>query len=316
MLEFLQVTEAGALAAARFMGQGKKDEADQAAVESMRNLLNQMDIEGKIVIGEGERDEAPMLYIGEILGKGEKKVDIAVDPVEGTNLVANGLPNAISVMAVAEKGGLFNAPDTYMEKLAVGPKSKGLVDINAPIHVNLQLVANSLERSISDITAIVLDRPRHAEIIKQIRLTGARIRLISDGDTDAAIATAIDGTGIHILLGIGGAPEGVLAASALKCLGGEFQAKLKPRNEDEKKRCLEMGINNLEKVLYIEDLVKSNKVIFVATGITDGDLLGGVKLFGNGARTYSIIMSSESKTVRFIETVHRFSAKSFFLRRI
>ncbi|MDQ6825483.1 MAG: class II fructose-bisphosphatase [Candidatus Eremiobacteraeota bacterium] len=313
-LDFVKVTETAALAASRWMGKGERDKADGAAVEKMREVLNQMDIRGRIVIGEGERDEAPMLYIGEEVGRGGVEVDIAVDPVEGTNLVANGLPNSIAVLAVTPKGGLLNAPDTYMDKLAVGPKAASYVHIDATVAENLELVANALELPLSDITVCILDRPRHKKLIDDVRAAGAKIRLISDGDVDAAIATAIDGTGIHVSMGTGGAPEGVLAAAALRCLGGGFMGRLKPRNEEEVKRAFAMGFDDVNKVLTIDDLVKGDDITFVATGITDGDLVRGVRFFGNGARTHSIIMNSRSSTVRFVETTHRFRAEPFRVR--
>ena len=313
-LDFVKVTEAAALAASRWMGRGERDAADQAAVEKMREVLNEMDIKGTIVIGEGERDEAPMLFIGEMVGRGGVEVDIAVDPVEGTNLVANGLPNSIAVLAVTAKGGLLNAPDTYMAKLAVGPKAAPYVHIDASVTENLQVVAHALERPIDDVTVVILDRPRHKELIEEVRRAGAKIKLISDGDVDAAIATAIDGTGIHVALGTGGAPEGVLAAAALRCLGGGFMGRLKPRNEDEVKRAKAMGFDNVDKVLNMDDLVKTDDVTFVASGITDGDLVKGVRFFGNGARTHSIVMNGEARTVRFIETVHRLRAEPFRMR--
>lgn len=313
-LDFVKVTEAAALAASRWMGKGERDRADGAAVEKMRETLNQMEIRGRIVIGEGERDEAPMLYIGEEVGKGGVEVDIAVDPVEGTNLVANGLPNSIAVLAVAAKGGLLNAPDTYMDKLAVGPKAAEYVHIDASVAENLELVANALERPIGEITVVILDRPRHKKLIEDVRAAGAKIKLISDGDVDAAIATAIEGTGIQVSMGTGGAPEGVLAAAALRCLGGNFMGRLKPRNETEIKRALEMGFDDVNRVLTMDDLVKRDDITFVATGITDGDLVKGVRFFGNGARTHSIIMNSRSSTVRFVETVHRFRAEAFRVR--
>ena len=313
-LDFVKVTEAAALAASRWMGKGERDKADGAAVEKMRELLNDMDIRGRVVIGEGERDEAPMLFIGEEVGRGGVEVDIAVDPVEGTNLVANGLPNSIAVLAVTAKGGLLNAPDTYMDKLAVGPKAAEYIHIDATVAENLELVANALERPIGDITVVILDRPRHKKLIEDVRATGAKIKLISDGDVDAAIATAIDGTGIHVAMGTGGAPEGVLAAAALRCLGGNFMGRLKPRNEEETKRAMEMGFDDVNRVLKMDDLVKRDDITFVATGITDGDLVRGVRFFGNGARTHSIIMNSRSSTVRFVETVHRFRAEAFRVR--
>ncbi|MBV9646667.1 MAG: class II fructose-bisphosphatase [Candidatus Eremiobacteraeota bacterium] len=307
-LDFVKVTEVAALAASRWMGRGERNTADGAAVEAMRDALSEMEISGRVVIGEGERDEAPMLYIGEELGRGAYEVDIAVDPVEGTNLVANGLPNSIAVMAIAERGGLLHAPDSYMQKLAVGPKAAAYVHIDAKVSDNLAAVANALERPINDVTVVILDRPRHKDLIAAVRSTGARIKLISDGDVDAAIATAVEGTGIHVAMGIGGAPEGVLAAAALKCLGGGFMGRLKPRNEDEAQRARAMGFGDLDRVLGIEDLAMGDNIVFAATGITDGDLVRGVRFFGNNARTHSIVMHSLAGTLRFIETVHRLGA--------
>jgi len=313
-LDFVKVTEVAALAASRWMGRGERDIADGAAVEKMREALNEMEISGRIVIGEGERDEAPMLFIGEELGLGGFEVDIAVDPVEGTNLVANGLPNSIAVMAIAERGGLLHAPDTYMSKLAVGPKAAPFVHIDASVGDNLEAVANALERPINDITVVILDRPRHQDLIAEIRDTGARIKLISDGDVDAAIATSVEGTGIHVAMGTGGAPEGVLAAAALKCLGGGFMGRLQPRNDKEAERAKAMGIGDVDRVLTMDDLVKGENIVFVATGITDGDLVHGVRFFGNQAKTHSICIHSQSGTVRFIESVHRLGARPFRLR--
>ena len=307
-LDFVKVTESAALAASRWMGRGERDAADGAAVERMREALGEMEISGRIVIGEGERDEAPMLYIGEQLGRGGVEIDIAVDPVEGTNLVANGLPNSIAVMAIAERGGLLHAPDSYMKKLAVGPKAAPYVHIDAPVRDNVEAVANALEKPINDICVVILDRPRHADLIRQVREAGARIKLISDGDVDACIATTIESTGIHMAMGTGGAPEGVLAAAAIKCLGGNFMGRLEPRNDEEAQRAIAMGFGNLDRVLQIDDLVKSENVIFCATGITDGDLMHGVRFFGNHARTHSILVHA-SGTVRFIESVHRLGAR-------
>jgi fructose-1,6-bisphosphatase II len=307
-LDFVKVTESAALAASRWMGRGEREAADAAAVEKMREALGEMEITGRIVIGEGERDEAPMLYIGEEVGSGGEPVDIAVDPVEGTNLVANGLPNAIAVMAIAQRGGLLHAPDTYMKKLAVGSKAAPYVHIDAPVRENLEAVANALEKPMNDVCVIILDRPRHADLIREVRDAGARIRLISDGDVDACIATAIESTGIHVAMGTGGAPEGVLAAAAIKCLGGNFMGRLVPRNQQEAERAIAMGFGDLERVLEIDDLVISDDVVFCATGITDGDLVRGVRFFGNQARTHSILVHS-SGTVRFIESTHRLGAR-------
>lgn len=310
-LDFVRVTEEAALNASRWMGRGERNIADGAAVEKMRDALNDMQISGRVVIGEGERDEAPMLFIGEELGRGGMEVDIAVDPVEGTNLVANGLPNSIAVMAVSERGGLLHAPDSYMQKLAVGARAAPYVHIDASVADNLRAVANALERPISDITVVILDRPRHKDLIAAVREAGARIKLISDGDVDAAIATAVEGTGIHVCMGTGGAPEGVLAAAAIKCLGGGFMGRLQPRNPEEAQRATAMGFGDLNRVLTIDDLAPGKHMMFVATGITDGDLVRGVRFFGNSARTYSIMMHAQSGTVRHIESVHRLGAKPY-----
>ena len=308
-LDFVKVTESAALAASRWMGRGERDAADGAAVEKMRESLGDMEIAGRIVIGEGERDEAPMLYIGEELGSGGKEVDIAVDPVEGTNLVANGLPNSIAVMAIAERGGLLHAPDTYMKKLAVGPKAAPYVHIDAPVRDNLEAVANALEKPINDVCVVILDRPRHAELIREVRAAGARIRLISDGDVDACIATAIDTTGIHVAMGTGGAPEGVLAAAAIKCLGGNFMGRLQPRNPRRGASAPRKWDSATSIACWSSTTsFASNDVIFCATGITDGDLVRGVRFFGNQARTHSILVHS-SGTVRFIESTHRLGAR-------
>ena len=307
-LDFVKVTESAALAASRWMGRGERDLADGAAVERMRESLNTMNIAGRIVIGEGERDEAPMLFIGEEVGAGGFEVDIAVDPVEGTNLVANGLPNSIAVMAISERGGLLNAPDTYMKKLAVGPKAAPYVHIDASVRDNLEAVANALEKPINDVTVVILDRPRHAELIAQVREVGARIKLISDGDVDACIATAVPGTGVHVAMGTGGAPEGVLAAAALKCLGGNFMGKLEFRNAEEIERATAMGFGESNRLLTIDDLIKGEHVVFCATGITDGDLTRGVRFFGNNARTHSVVMHTDG-TLRFVESVHRLGAR-------
>ncbi|MDB5097990.1 MAG: fructose,6-bisphosphatase, class [Cyanobacteria bacterium RYN_339] len=302
-LDIVQVVETAAIAAGRLLGHGKKDEADQAAVEAMRLAFNNLEIDGRIVIGEGERDEAPMLYIGEQVGKGGMGIDIAVDPLEGTNLVAHGANNAISVMAMSETGGLLHCPDTYMEKLIVGPSAAGKVDITAPVKANLAIIAMSLNREIADLTVVILDRPRHAELIQQVRDAGARIRLIGDGDVTGGLAAAIAGSGVHAVMGTGGAPEGVLTAAAMRCLGGEIQARIRYRDEVEAERGRKMGIDET-KVYFTRDLAPGNEILFAATGITDGEILKGVRFFGNGQRTYSIVMGAKSKFVRFIDTVH------------
>jgi len=310
-LELVRVTEAAALASARWMGRGKKDEADDAATTAMRREFEKVPMDGVVVIGEGEMDEAPMLYIGERLGQGvAPAVDVAVDPLEGTNILAKGTWGAISVIAVADRGNLLHAPDMYMEKIAVGPQAVGKVDINAPVRDNLKAVAQATGKDISDLVAIVLDRDRHQKIIHEIREAGARIRLISDGDVSAAINTAFPGTGVDILFGTGGAPEGVLAAVALKCLGGEIQGRLLPQNEEELERCKKMGLANPNQVLYMDDLVKGDDAIFAATGVTDGELLKGVRFQGTTATTHSVVMRAKTGTIRFIEGTHRLERKS------
>lgn len=304
----LKVCELAAIASARLMGKGNRKEADQAAVTAMRKALNDLPIKGRIVIGEGERDEAPMLYIGEEVGDGTgPEVDIAVDPLEGTNLCATGMPNALTVMAVTDKNGLLYCPDTYMEKLVVRPQAKGMVDIRKSVKENLEALAKALGRDIDDLVVVVLDRPRHESLIKEIRAAGARIKLISDGDITPAIAATVEGTGIHALMGIGGAPEGVLSAAAVKSLGGEMQARMRWRNEEEKKRAIAYGMDISEdKVYTLDDLVPASNIIFVATGVTKGDLLNGVRFFGGGARTHSLVIDSKSKLIRFIDTIHIF----------
>ena len=303
-LEFVRVVERAAMAAARTMGQGDRKYSDQVAVESMRKEMESVDIDGTIVIGEGERDEAPMLYIGEKVGRGGFPVDIAVDPLEGTNLCATGTPNAIAVIAAAEKGGLLNAPDIYMEKLVVGPSSKGKVDLNAPVEDNLKAIAKALDREVHDLVIIVLDRPRHERLIADIRKAGARIRLISDGDLSAGISAAVVGTGVHAVMGTGGAPEGVLTAAAMRCLNGEIQGKLVMTKPADKERLKKMGITNLDKVYRTEDLAPGPSVIFAAAGVTDGALLKGVRFFGDGLRTHTLVMTTVPHQVRFIDTIH------------
>ncbi|MCS7203400.1 MAG: class II fructose-bisphosphatase [Thermodesulfovibrio sp.] len=304
----LRVCEFAAIEAAKLMGKGDRKEADQAAVTAMRKALNDLPIRGRVVIGEGERDEAPMLYIGEEVGDGTgPEVDIAVDPLEGTNLCATGMPNALTVMAVTEKNGILYCPDTYMEKLVVRPQAKGMVDIRKSVKENLEALAKALGRDIDDLVVVVLDRPRHEELIKEIRRVGARIKLISDGDITPAIAATVEGTGIHALMGIGGAPEGVLSAAAVKCLGGEMQARMRWRHEEEKRRAIKYGMDISEdKVYTLDDLVPSDDIIFVATGVTKGDLLNGVRFFGGGARTHSLVIESRQRVVRFVDTIHLF----------
>ena len=309
-LEMVRVTEAAAIASARFMGRGERHAADKAATEAMRRTFDDVEMAGTIVIGEGERDEAPMLYIGEQVGialPGQPEIDIAVDPLEGTNLVALGLANAITVLAASEKGGLLNAPDTYMEKLCVGPVAAGHVDIRVPPAENLDRMARALGRNVADLTVVILDRPRHEELIDSVRGAGARIKLISDGDLSAAVSCAVMGTGVHAVMGIGGAPEGVLSAAALRCLGGEIQARLRFRNDDERARAERMGTSaDEERVYSTTDLAPGDTLVFAATGVTEGDLLQGVRFFGGGARTHSLVMGYQTKQVRFVDTVHMF----------
>jgi fructose-1,6-bisphosphatase class II len=293
-----------AIAAARTMGQGDRKYSDQVAVESMRHELENVDIDGTIVIGEGERDEAPMLFIGEKVGKGGFPVDIAVDPLEGTNLCATGTPNAIAVMAAAEKGGLLNAPDIYMDKLVVGPSSRGQVDINAPVEDNLKAIARCLNRDVHDLVVIVLDRPRHERLIADIRKAGARIQLIGDGDLSAGISAAVTGAGVHAVLGTGGAPEGVLTAAAMRCLNGEIQGKLVLTKPADKERLRKMGIADIDKVYRTEDLAPGRGIIFAAAGVTDGTILKGVRFFGEGTRTHTLVMTQATHQVRFIDTIH------------
>jgi fructose-1,6-bisphosphatase II len=306
--EALRATEAGAIAAARLMGRGDREGADQAAVTAMRKAMDEAELSGTIVIGEGERDKAPMLYIGERVGNPEAamSVDIAVDPLEGTNLVATGSANATAVLAAAEPGGLMHAPDTYLEKLIVGPLAAGHVSINDPVDVTLNTIAEKLGRKVWDITVVILERPRHEKLIADVRATGARIKLISDGDLTAAISVAVSGTGVHAVMGIGGAPEGVLSAAALKCLGGEIQARFKWRSDEERERARGMGVDvdDTERVYTTNDLASGSNVVFCATGVTDGELLRGVRFFGGGARTHSLMLSYATGVVRFIDTVH------------
>ena len=301
----MRITEAAAVAAAHWLGHGDTMRADQAAVEAMRKAMDESAFNGTVVIGEGERDEAPMLYIGEKVGRGEgPMVDIAVDPLEGTNLVAKGRPNAIAVLAVSEPGGLLHAPDTYMEKLIVGPPAKGKVDLDRPVGENLRIVAESLGREVRDLTVVILDRPRHEKLIRDVREAGARIHLIEDGDVIAALSIAIAGTGLHAVMGSGGAPEGVLAAAALKCIGGEILGRLRFRNDEERARAKTMGITDENRIYRTEDLASGKDIRFVATGVTDGELLQGVRFFAHGARTNSVLLDGRMGKVRFINTQH------------
>jgi fructose-1,6-bisphosphatase class II len=308
--DFIRVTEAAAMASARTMGRGDRKESDRVAVEAMRAELDTLDMAGRIVIGEGERDKAPMLYVGEEVGarKGSADavgVDIAVDPLEGTNLCATGAPDATSVLAAAERGGLLHAPDTYMEKLIVGPTAAGKLHIDAPVAENLRALAKAFDRDIDDLTVVVLDRPRHDRLIADIRSTGARIRLIGDGDLSAGIACAVRGTGVHAVMGTGGAPEGVITAAAMRCLGGEIQARLVASDDHQRSRLAELGYEELDTIYGTEDLAPGEQILVSCTGVTDGELLRGVRPFGGGARTQTLFMSLTRRSIRFVDTIHR-----------
>jgi fructose-1,6-bisphosphatase II len=310
-LEVVRVTEAAALACARLMGRGDRHAADEAAVVAMRRAFDGVLVRGTVVIGEGERDEAPMLYIGEKVGGGsthDPEVDIAVDPLEGTNLCALGLPNAIAVVAIADKGNLLHAPDCYMDKIAVGPAARGVVDLDKSPTENLKAIAHAKDMYVEDLTAVILDRERHQKLIDEVRKAGARVKLISDGDVSAAISACMEGTGIDVLFGSGGAPEGVLAAAALRCLGGDLQGRLVFRNDAERERARKMGITDLEKKWGLTELARGD-VMFAATGVTSGDLMKGVRYFKGGAHTHSIVMRSKSGTIRHIDAEHHFDRK-------
>jgi fructose-1,6-bisphosphatase II len=309
-LEFVRVVEEAAIASAQTMGLGERHKSDQVATESMRSVMETVPMRGTIVIGEGERDEAPMLYIGEHVGAGWHdsavfpEVDIAVDPLEGTNLCATGSPGAITVLAASEKGGLLNAPDCYMEKLVVGPSCKGAVDLDAPVADNLNAIAKRLDRNVKDLVVVVLDRPRHQKLIDDIRAAGARIRLISDGDLSAGIAAAVIGTGVHAVMGTGGAPEGVITAAAMRCLNGEILARLVVDKPELEARIEKMGIRDKKRIYTASDLAPGKNLIFAATGVTDGALMKGVRFFGEGTRTSSIVMTRRSGKVRFVDSIH------------
>lgn len=312
-LEFARVTEAAALAAACWVGKGDKESADDAAVTAMRVMFDTVSVDGVVVIGEGEMDEAPMLYIGEKVGMGvPPQVDIAVDPLEGTNIVAKGLTGAIAVLAAAPRGSLLHAPDMYMDKIAVGPECKGRVHLDAPVKENLREAARALDKLVSEVTVVILDRPRHQQIIEEVRRAGARIKLITDGDVSPGVAAAYADSGVDILMGIGGAPEGVITAAALKCLGGDFQARLCPEEDSEIHRCHEMGISQVDRLFTLDELVGTDDVIFVATGITDSFLLKGVRYYKRRAVTQTLVMRSTSGTIRHIEATHDLDRKPLF----
>lgn len=306
-LEAVRVTEAAALSSARWMGLGNQKAAAQAAVDAMRRAFDAVPFRGTIVIGEGEQEESPMLFVGESVGSGEgPELDVALDPLEGAHSVAEGRANAVSVVAVAEKGGFLPVPDTYMEKIAVGPRAKGAVDLTRTPAQNLQQIADAMKCYVEDLTVAILDRPRHADLIREVREMGARLKLMQHGDLSAAIATGLPESGVDVLMGVGGAPEAVFAAAALQCLGGDIQARLRPRNEGEIERARRHGIKELERIYGIGDLARPGNIMFAATGVTDGEFLRGVRFFGGGARTHSLVTRSRSGTVRFIEATHRF----------
>ena len=309
-MEFARVTEAAALASARWVGLGDKIAADNAAVEAMRAVFNTIHMDGTVVIGEGEMDEAPMLYIGERVGNGESPaLDVAVDPLEGTSVCAKGLPGAIAVMAIAKRGCLLHAPDMYMDKIAVGPAAVGKISLDATVFENVSNVAKALGKSMKDITVVILDRPRHQKLIQDVRDCGARVRLITDGDVSPAVACAFEDTGVDMMMGVGGAPEGVLAAAALRCMGGEMQGRLWPENEEDVARAKALGVEDVQKLLMMDDLVSTDDVFFAATGITEGPLLRAVTYTSKGALTHTIVMRGKTGTVRFIEARHRFDKK-------
>jgi len=331
--DFIRVTEQAAIAAAKTMGFGNRRHSDQVAVEAMRKEMDSLPMAGRVVIGEGERDKAPMLFVGEELGAGRPaagkggahgdapasgaepatrpplprypEVDIAVDPLEGTNLCALGAPDSIAVLAASERGGLLHAPDIYMDKLVVGPTARGHIHIDAPVAENLRNIAAAFNRRVSDLTIVVLDRERHQQLVADIRQAGARIRLIPDGDLSAGISAAVRGTGVHAVIGTGGAPEGVITAAAMRCLGGEIQARLKATNEEQQERLRALGIQDVNRIYHTEDLAPGQEILFSSTGVTDGELLKGVRFFGGGSRTSTLFMSLSRKLIRFVDTIHR-----------
>jgi fructose-1,6-bisphosphatase II len=307
---FIRVTEQAAVATAQTMGYGNREDSDRVAVESMRRELDSLEIAGRVVIGEGERDKAPMLFVGEEVGalKGRDdalRVDIAVDPLEGTNLCATGAPGAIAVLAASEQGGLLCAPDIYMEKIVVGPTAQGKVHLDAPVAENLRNIAEAFDRNVNELTIVVLDRERHHQLIADIRQAGARIRLIGDGDLSAGIAAAVRGTGVHAVMGTGGAPEGVLTAAAMRCLGGEIQGRLTPLNDEQRARFEEMGFTDASKLYATEELASGQEILFSSTGVTNGELLRGVRFFGSAYRSSTLFLSLSQRLIRFVDTIHR-----------
>ncbi len=314
VIELARVTEAAAINCAHWIGKGEKNLADGAAVEAMRNMFDTVAISGTVVIGEGEMDEAPMLYIGEKVGKGGVEVDIAVDPLEGTNLTAKNMNGAIAVMAVAKKGGLLHAPDMYMDKIVVGPKAKGAIDINLSPEENMRNVAKALGKDVSELNIVMLERERHQYIVDAARKLGARCKFISDGDVSPVIATSFGTEGIDMMMGKGGAPEGVIAAAAIKCMGGDMQGRLVPETEEEVRRVHEMGIADVNKVLTLDDLVSTDDVYFVATGVTNGDMLKGVRFTEKYAVTHTVVMRGVTGTIRFIEAYHDYDRKPDYIK--
>ncbi len=312
-LEVVRVTEAAALSSARWMGRGNMQLAEQTALDAMRRVFDVVDFCGTVVIGRGEKWETPTLYVGEQVGSGVgPELDVAAEPLEGASIVAQGRANALAAIALAEKGCFFHAPDVYMEKIAVGPRAVGAIDITAGPEANLRSIADTMKCYVEDLTVVILDRPRHADLIRAVREMGARIKLIQDGDLSAAIATALEDSGVNVLMGIGRAPEGVLAAAALRCLGGDMQARFEPSSDEDVERVRQTGLKEIQEVLTITDLAKGGEVTFTATGVTDGDFLKGVRFFGGGAKTHSLVMRSKSGTVRFVEAIHRFDRNPIY----
>lgn len=312
-LEVVRVAEAAALSTARWMGRGNEQLAEQTALDSMRRAFDAVDFAGTVVIGRGEKGETPTLYVGEQVGSGTgPELDVAAEPLEGPTIVAEGRANAVAAVALAEKGCLFPAPNVYMEKIAVGPKALGAIDISAGPEANLRSIAETMKCYVEDLTVVILDRPRHGDLIRAVREVGARIKLIQDGDLSAAIATALEDSGVDVLMGIGRSPQGVLAAAALRCLGGDMQAQFKPASDEDVERIRRTGLKDIEQVLTITDLAKGGEVTFTATGVTDGDFLKGVRFFGGGAKTHSLVMRARSGTVRFIEAIHRFDRNPIY----
>ncbi|MFQ5532547.1 MAG: class II fructose-bisphosphatase [Candidatus Methylomirabilales bacterium] len=312
-LEVVRVTEAAALSSARWMGRGNQQLAEQTALDAMRRAFDAVEFSGTVVIGRGEKGETPTLYVGEQVGSGMgPELDVAAEPLEGPHIVAQGRTNAVTAIALAEKGCLFPAPDVYMEKIAVGSRALGAIDITAGPEANLRSIADTMKCYVEDLTVVILDRPRHADLIRAVREMGARIKLIQDGDLSAAIATALEDSGVDVLMGIGRAPEGVLAAAALRCLGGDMQARFEPSSDEDVGRVRQTGLKEIQEVLTITDLARGGEVTFTATGVTDGDFLKGVRFFGGGAKTHSLVMRAKSGTVRFIEAVHRFDRNPIY----